>query len=295
MAWVSGTCVGHVALLDALKTFLTSNTTLVEAEQNWLVLADVSTDTREVYFKGVGFSGTDEIFIGFKVFDDSTADTHNVAVAGFTGYREGIPFFSQPGAGSLYMTLTDQSITYWFIADGRRVIIIARVGGVYMTAYLGFFLPYTNPSAYPYPLCVGANALSATQRFSEQNTNNFNFFNPLNADKSTLKYMYGGLWRDVYYSAPVSTIGTKSGYLLHQVMTNGLPLTLNPDGVSRYMTPLDIVCDLGFIGRLDGIMVTTGYGAVAEDTLTPPDGSTWLMIPNVYRSDVSRFAAILLA
>ena len=294
MAWVSGTCVGHLELLDALKTFLTSDAGLVEAEQTWTVLTDITNGTREVYLKGVGFSGTDEIFIGFKVFDDSSTDIHNLAVAGFTGYREGIPFLSQPGAGTLYMTLTDQAIAYWFIADGRRLIIIARVGGVYLTAYAGFFLPYANPTAYPYPLCIGANSSSASLRYSEQSTSNFNFFQPFNANESTLKYMYGGVWRNVYYSIPVSTIGTKSGYLLHQVL-NGLPLTLNPDGVSRYMTPLDIVCDLGFIGRMDGIMVTTGYGAVAEDTLTPPDGSTWLMIPNVHRSDVSNFAAILLA
>ena len=44
MAWVSGTCTGHLDLLDALKTFLTSNAGLVAAGQAWVLMRDVIED-----------------------------------------------------------------------------------------------------------------------------------------------------------------------------------------------------------------------------------------------------------
>ena len=287
MAWTTGTCVGHLALLDALKTYLTVN--------GWTCLADVTPDTREVYFKGTGLAGTDEIFIGVKEYVDTTNDVHNVCVGGFTGYREGIGFTAQPGAGYLWLTLTDQTMRYWFIVNGRRVIIIAYVNSNYVTAYAGFFLPFCNPSAYPYPMFIGANAASAGVRYSIQNEQNTNFFLPISTNYRTAKYMYGGVWRDIYYSGIQTAIGSYTGYWLHQIIKNGMLTTLNPDGATRYMTPIDIACNLGMIGRLDGVMYTTGYGAVAEDTLTAADGQTWMLVPDVYRTALAQYAAFTLA
>jgi hypothetical protein len=301
MPYTTGTCVGQSELLDALKVFLTTNTALVEASQNWALVEDIASPAdgggREVYFKGQGYSGDESIQIGFKMYDDgvTATDAHNIAVAGFTGHRVGVDFIYQPGYGAVYLTLTNQTMTYWFFANGRRVILVVRVGGVYVTAYAGLFLPYANPSAYPYPLFIGGNSTTKNKRYSTQDADNTNFFGQLSTSYRTAKYMYGAVWRDIYYGTVVDSIGTLSGYFLHQIMENGLPLALNEDGVTRYLTPLDIVCNLGFMGRLDGVMRTTGYGAVAEDTLTLQDGSIWLMIPNVYRNDTNHFAAFKLA
>ena len=282
MAYTTGTCTGHLELLDALKSYLASN--------GWTCLGDVVKGTREVYFKGTGLAGTDQIHIGFKVYNDAANDVHNLAVGGFTGYRDGIEFISQPGYGARYLTLSDQSMRYWFIVNGRRVIIIVYVNSNYVTAYAGFFLPFANPSAYPYPLFIGANSSTSTKRYSTQDGDNTNFFLPLNSSYPTAMYMYGGTWRNILYSAVQTTIGTGPGYFLHQIMTYGMITSLNRDGATRYMVPLDIVCSLGMLGRLDGVQYTTGYGAVAEDTLTDPDGKTWMLIPDVFRTSLSQYA-----
>ena len=39
---------------------------------------------------------------------------------------------------------------YWFIANGRRFIVIVRVSSVYQSAYAGFILPYHLPNTF-YP------------------------------------------------------------------------------------------------------------------------------------------------
>ena len=294
MAYTTGTCTGHLELLDALKAFLTTDAGLVAAGQAWVCLADVVNDSREIYFKGTGLAGEDEIHIGFKVYEDTANDVHNLAVVGFTGYRDGIEFISQPGYGAKYLTLSDQSMRYWFIANGRRVIIIAYVNSNYVTAYAGFFLPFANPSAYPYPMFCGANTTTKNKRYSTQDADNTNFFLPQNASYPTAMYMYGGVWRSILYSTVQTTIGTGTGYYLHQIMTYGMITSLNRDEETRYMVPLDIVCSLGMLGRLDGVQYTTGFGAVAEDMLTDPDGVTWLLIPDVFRTSLSQYAAFRL-
>lgn len=72
--------LAHYMMLDKIKTF-------AEASGFWEVLRyNTGIEKRELILKGEGYSGTDEIFIGFRTYHSVGADYYNLTVAGFTGY-----------------------------------------------------------------------------------------------------------------------------------------------------------------------------------------------------------------
>jgi hypothetical protein len=98
----------------------------------------------ELILNGPG-SGSDEIFVGIQTYSNVGGDYYNWKMAGFTGYTGGILFSNQPGctAGRWpRMLLSNSNISYWFVANGRRFIVVAKISGVYEACYLGFHWPY---------------------------------------------------------------------------------------------------------------------------------------------------------
>jgi len=121
---------------------------------------------KEVILQGVG-SGSDEVFVGIRTFNDSGGGgAHNWELAGFTGYNAAATFETQPGISpgrwdgggaaqeGAYVPLTNGTITYWLVANGRRIAMVARMGSTYTNLYLGLINPFGTTSQYPYPLIV---------------------------------------------------------------------------------------------------------------------------------------------
>lgn len=329
MAWVSGTCTGHLELLDALKTFLTSNAGLVAAGQAWECLADVQeqaaitfTDDvptgnhRTLYFKAKGLSGLDEIYIGLQDWQWVSRDIYNIALQGLTGYLAGVSLWNQPGAVRLYggselynLTLqsSGQAISYWFIANGRRVIIITRIANTYCTAYLGLFLPFSRPDQYPYPLFAGGSSYRLGFKYSNESQYYLtNFFKPLYNDSNYSNTPYYNRYCSAFYwngtmqpirYGTVDYSAIENSYWSHQIIgyiesNNFLKsFGFNEDG-SRPMCPLDIASPEGIQGRLDGVAICSGKNANPEDYIADSDGtSNWILIPNVRSVGDYDFAA----
>jgi hypothetical protein len=120
-------------------------------------------------------SGTDEIIVAIQKYSNVGSDSYGWNLNGYTAYRSGDAFLSQPGAiqlsqlnsaGYPSLPLWNSTIPYWFIVSGRRIIVITKISTTYQMAYLGFFLPFASPNQYPYPLAVGGsffNSSGATQ------------------------------------------------------------------------------------------------------------------------------------
>ena len=112
-------------------------------------------------WKAPGNDGTSEIYVGVHPFENAGVGWYNWRLNGFTSFDAGVSWFSQPGAISAVdpygpvLPLSNGSIGYWFVANGRRVIIAAKAGTVYGAAYLGLIHPYASPGQWPYPLFVG--------------------------------------------------------------------------------------------------------------------------------------------
>lgn len=299
MAYVTGSVVGHKALLGVIQTFANQNGWQT---MRYLTPAD---DEHELILMGTGLNGTDKIYVGFRTSTNLTALTFNIQLNGFTGYNPDLNFWGQPGAlpNSSYQSWLHSSnvnIVYWLAGNSRHLRLVCRLDNRYASAYLGLFLPFTMPSQYPYPLFIGGSGVA--DNLPAVSTNH-SFFKEFGSG-----YFYNfGVWsavsneRNKYQITGSGTGSVTSAYLyavgwLHEYLVKMLQykisknfFALEEDG-SRFMFPL-VLCGSnakgtasstpkGFLGRLEGICPTTGYAANQEDIITY-NGKNYLLISDI--------------
>lgn len=128
----------------------------------------------ELQLQGVG-SGSDEVYVGIRTYFNAGTDARNWELAGFTGFDSGETWENQPGKspgrfddpiGGAFVPLQLATMNYWFNIDGRRIIVVAEVGGAYSSAYLGFMNQYATDTEYPYPMLIMGSTSDFEQRFT---------------------------------------------------------------------------------------------------------------------------------
>jgi hypothetical protein len=108
-----------------------------------------------------GNDNASQIIVGVHPFENAGAGWYDWRLNGYTAYDASADFFTQPGSiktTSPYgpvLPLSNASLGYWFIGNGRRVIVVVKSGSTYGAAYLGLIHPYASPGQWPYPLFVG--------------------------------------------------------------------------------------------------------------------------------------------
>lgn len=306
MAYETGTATNFADLYNKLRDFLTTNTDLVTAGQEWLQIAGsvgTLTDADEIVLQGPGLSGTDEILVGLKPFTSVASDYYNFAMYGLTSFNEDLGGITsqigvtRPGVVHCW----DDPMDYWFIANGRRFIVVARVASVYQSGYAGFILPYTLPTLWPYPHFIGGVSQLTTSRYSSTGERFRAFFHP---GEYTARLCFPDLrWLEVWNSYDNNTsIGDGSGNnfgdyarTVRPFRDDYTPIRDNLDG-SYSLSPAVIVCDEPYeaqLGHLEGVYRVSGFSNSAEN-IVEIGGVDHLVVPNVYRSDWSNFAAIAL-
>lgn len=295
MATQAGTATDWLDLYSKLRDFLTTDTTLVADSQNWTQIAgseDPLTDSDEIVLQGPGTAGTDEILVGIKPYFSVGLDYYNLALVGMTIYNPAFAILDQVNNGSTRMLhLWNLPIDYWFIANGRRFIVIARVSNVYQVAYGGFLLPYVRPSLWPYPMFVGGCSGATTARWSEQSEDVGAFFNAA-GNSSTLLFP-DVLWRTVRNRA-INNSGEGS-IVANPYYHDTTQVRENLDG-SYTLDPVVIACGSPYdaqLGRLEGVYRVSGFGNTAENTITIGD-TTYLVVPDTFRNTWADYAAFAL-
>lgn len=151
----------HYQLLGVIKTLAEAN--------GWVTLRYIDSGSNwELILKGEGLSGTEEIFIGFRCYQNVGADYYNINCGVFVGYVSGNDFDSQPGGQYYAMPAHNNAITYFITANAQRIVGCLRVGTpVYEHFYLGKGFPYFRPSEYPsFLICGGMLDANSDTRFS---------------------------------------------------------------------------------------------------------------------------------
>jgi hypothetical protein len=300
VAYETGTASNYLDLLDKLRLFASTNAALVADSEQWAV--ERWTGGNELILRGPGLSGEDEIFVGLKGYFDTPADYFNWEVRGAHGYLGAADFNAQPGVSrAVYLPLWNSSIPYWFIGNGDRLIVVAKVSTVYQIAYLGRILPYGQPSQYPGPILIAAGTGAAATRWSATADPHSNLTRPRGTSSTSC-----GVFNHVDNSWIDYTIESNSvarvypwpwGWHSDYAATEGLVhFDVNPDG-SYTLEPAQIIQELpsvNLLGELQGIAFVTGQGNAAENTITV-GGDTWLVVPNIYRSTRDAYCAVKLA
>jgi len=269
----------------------------------------------EMIWQAPGNGGLDQILVGAQTFFDPTGNYYNWRLGGFLAFDSGSPFDQQSGYvggnsqafPSPVLPLWDSTIPFWFIANGRRAIVIAQISGVYMTCYLGFLSAYMSPGTFPYPLIVGGSLAFASAEpavgspnwrwsYAGPEMRAFPMPVPLNlgadSDSSLRLRLPSGIWRGFSTSAADATYGKVWPY--GWVNIAAWDWRPNLDG-SYSMLPV-VLCDNtpNVYGELEGVYAITGFSQGAENTITV-GGIQYLVVQNAFRNTKSDFFAVRLS
>ncbi len=327
MAYEIGTATNYSNLLARLKDFISDPTRTIgddpnmdelvaidsdlgsgEASQVWTIDRYAAGD--EMIAHGPGFSGDIDTYIGIKLENGTigAGDYFNWLLQGFTGYSAGEDFGDQPGAMSVvyppHILLWNTSIDYWLFANGRRIIVVANVGGtVYEMCYLGLLLPYATPTQYAYPLVVGGTwgqPDGTDGRYSDVTVKHAAFFDDRNTNSDvnlsgTLKAMYSTIWASynngmaAYSERNVMPWGRYFSsqeliwQALHGQLDSGYTLfpavVINEDPV------------IAMLGELHGLYGVAADTPVVLDVITI-SAEDYIVFPNVFRTAAYSYCAI---
>jgi hypothetical protein len=245
--------------------------------------------------KGLGSSGTDEIIVAITFAVNAGTDVYNVALWGLVTYNPAQAVAAQVNSsGARYLHLWNAATPYWFVANGRRFVAVAKVSTVYQSGYAGFLLPYHLPTTWPYPMFVGGCSNSPTQRWSAVNGNHGAFFNPGNGAaalcfpdvswQAIANLQESGGERGIYLRNIAPWYGYH--YLNYRDNIDGQYL-LEP-GVITIENPYPAT-----MGALEGVYSIPGFGNGSESIKTI-SGVDYLVVQNVFRTTNTNYAAIRL-
>lgn len=231
------------------------NDTFTYTPQTWKIMRyDKSSASRELVLRGGGLSGADQIFVGFRTYEDTFADYYNLAVAGFTGYVPGNTWSSQPGFVESGVPAHNQSISYWIVLNGQRIAFALKVGTpVYESGYVGKMLPYAMPSQYPYPIVVGGMLTGASATRYSDTTHTMAF----KGNRANLK----SYWVDGTYKQP-STWPWGNNWL------GGSTMQLRDTNNNYPVLPVVLYESAGNVfGELDGVGYVSNFNNTVESVV----------------------------
>lgn len=268
----------------------------------------------EMIWQAPGNGGLDQIIVGAQIFSNVTADYYNWRLGGFTAFNSSLAFNAQAGyVGGIgqanpspVLPLWNSTIPFWFIANGRRVIVIAKVSTIYASCYLGLLTSYMAPGSFSYPLVVGGSmafanepgATSSSWRWSytgaEMKSFAMDVVGTLSQDYTSVLRLrlVAGIWRGFSSTNGNSAVGAIWPYGFvnpgqwdwRQDLDGGyslLPIVLTDP------TP-------NVFGELEGVKAVTGFSNSAENTVTVA-GIPHLVVQNVFRNTKADFFAVRLS
>nr|DAR00017.1 MAG TPA: hypothetical protein [Caudoviricetes sp.] len=269
----SGGVLAHYKMLETIRDFASAN--------GWTVLRyDTAPANRELILKGVGYTGEEEIFVGFRTYQDAGADYYNLLAGVFTGYVPGNTFDTQPGARLSGVPAHNNRIDYWLTLNPQRIALAMKVGTpVYESAYVGKCLPYGRPSQYPYPVvCAGMLVGAAALRFSDTTANHSIGYK---GNSAQLGLRSNDSWQNVhcYPWGNDQIAGTNQ---------------LRDTGSFYHLLPVELHDNANNIwGALDGIYYISGFNNAVENTLSIA-GQSFVVIQDVGRNSFTDYYAMRL-
>jgi len=272
--------LAHYDLLDRIANFATTNAALVAAGQQWQILRyNTSIANRELILKGPGLSGTDQIFVGIRTYQNASADYYNLSVATFKGYVDANPFQNQPGASQICgVPAHNLTIGYWLRVTGQSINCALKVGTpVYECFQVGRMFQLDTPGQYPQPLiAAGMFGGEPAVRYSDTNHSM-----PWKGGRSNFQMHFNdGSWKQP------STYPWSNNRLANSIRDTGGQYHLTPV-LLHDATP-------NVYGYLDGIYHITGFNNAVENTLVI-NGKNYVVIQDVYRTGFGDYFAMELS
>ena len=248
--------------------------------------------------KAPGLDGTKSIFIGAELYEDAARAAYNLNWYGFRSYNPLLGLRSQVNnSGLRNLPLRNGAFAYWLAINGQRVVIVARIGTVYVSAYLGYATAYEPPSIHEYPLVIGACGSNDGGTPDMTDANFRNFFDP---GRYGLVANYpDNLWRphSNRYASGANEYGDgeSGGKVYPSAMSTSGDRPYLRDNLDQSSPLLPLI--LGNAnprhpwGEFDGCAWTTGFSTASESRIEK-DGATWMAFQNTFRTAADNFFAV---
>lgn len=287
MAYISGVANGHQDLLNRVIDFVTTHEALVTQGQNWQILQSY-TDPFGYMLKAPGLSGKEQIYLYISTYQDAKRDCYNWHIGSAQGFDATQKMTEQPKKISRNFLLWNQEIPYWLIANGQRLMVIAKISTVYTMCYLGKFFPYATPNQYPYPVMVAGDSVEYWARWSDTSKEHSTLQSP---KSSTVRfYLPNGL------NEAVSNDNQNTAKFFPEYNALGdKHINPNQDGSYSLLPYILYLKTYGgnVLGELDGVYWVTGHNNASENMLTIA-GETYLVVQNIHRTSWQDYCAIKL-
>lgn len=325
MAYVTGTASDYSDLWNKLILFLTGDPDLIADGQAWEVVweADPGFENEsDIVIKGPGMNGDEKILVGLRRESDYTRNSFLFRMAGMTGLREDATAFNDHinPSSDVVMYVDQNPMTYWFVANGRRFVVVVKVSTVYQTLYGGFYLPYCDPLSYPYPLAIGGSAgpfFNLSLNWTNTSPGHSHFMMPYGADSSGMSRQ-----PSLYFCDPSAqwvevdngnlAVATEGASVGPWKWNGGSGVTMSDNIV---ISPISLLRSLGQClggeftlqpativqnyptdqtwGIFDGVYHVPGHNNAAENIITV-NGVDHLVVQNVYRTTSDNYWALAL-
>ena len=331
MAYSTGTATSHTDLWTKLLTFLTTDSSLVAAGQAWTIAWTApsgSVSPSDTILVGPGTAGQDQIYVGIRHSEDAGADSYYFEVRGLTGISSNssvTTLADHVGPSSPKRMFVDPgAMKYWFVANGRRFVVLVRISTVFEAMYAGMFLPYALPTSYPYPVFIGASAgnkmsSSMNWRSTGVGHNHFPFSNVtfsgglVTDERSATMIDPLGQWRQVSVTCtPSGSANTDIGVGPMWFYETSTAMKVSSIAVPGYesirgrmreafggtyvltpMTLIQVSPDDQTFGVLDGCFEVSGFGNSSENIITF-GGVDHLVVQNAFRTTRDQYWALAL-
>lgn len=320
MAFTTGTATDYVDLLDKLRLYLVA--------QGWTQQAwtpgTISGGGGKLNVRGPGAGVDRQVFIEIRTESNLTNAFYGWKLRGATGFDAGAAEAGQPGSQGApsYFNLWQNAITYWFYVNDRRFIVVAKMGSVYCSMHCGFFLPWADPSAYPFPLYIGG-TFGQLDAYNVGNSANRFFADPggwvsgSTPGAGAWVRSPGGQWRPVTNHRP----STENDFMVQGTTTSAMcfifPFSVGEQHSQSYgpvyngggspqmwdnvvrtrqnetcLFPLSIHSSVEPpFGALDGVYVLPGIGVATEQAIVS-GGRNFKAFQNIFRSSPNDFIVI---
>lgn len=306
MAFTTGTATDYHDLLDKLRLWLTG--TAGWTQLNW-VAPTVITDTAQLNIRGPGAGPDRQSFINIQSRNNPGAGAYGWAIRASTDFDIGEPWGGQESESpEVFFNTWENSIPYWFYANDRRFIVVAKVSSSYVSCYAGMYLPFALPSEHAFPLYVGGNypVLAAHDESDARNR----FIADPGDGAAYYRPRLNDTWQKLanhFESTSATSIAGGDDPVLWPFRTSRADSTdsendWSQDGLSDLrpnvagelpMWQCHIIDpqQQGMPGALDAVFATGGFGRSSEQTMTS-GGRTFRLFQNINRSTERDFMAI---
>ncbi len=231
---------------------------------------------------------------------------------GYSGYT-GAGFLNEPGAISGILPsvpLWNDEIPYWLSVNPRRILLVAKISGVYMSMYIGLCLPYGSTGQWQYPLVIGGSNVSGitglgSVRYSDTSDAMCTCFIPAGGDASSNLVVRDstGVWIRLFNThKAIIAPGTSTSHDTAHGVSPYCDVLAGSVGWKNVRKNIDDNYPLrtlrlmrgdtpDVLGYLDGVKHIPGHLLSTEDTLT--EGSDdYTIFQDTFRTDLYKFFAV---